>query len=83
MKMTRRDFSDLSSLLDSVLQRTELATWEQMRHFYKAQGLTPERCRWDCFHGIPQERRVALTHRLYAYLNDTHIDTALRRIVNS
>jgi hypothetical protein len=50
---------------------------------YEQQGLTSERWRWDLLHraqrlGFLPERFVIDT--LYPYVNDNHIDTALRRI---
>jgi hypothetical protein len=53
---------------------------------YEQHGLTPKRWRWD----LPQraERLGFLPERfvldtLYAYVNDDHIDTALRRITGT
>ena len=37
------------------------------------------RFRWDLFWATRQESKII--HDLYQYLNDTHIDTALRSIV--
>lgn len=37
------------------------------------------RYRWDLFWAVRQESKII--HELYQYLNDTHIDTALKSIV--
>jgi hypothetical protein len=46
------------------------------RDRYKADGLSDMRFRWDCLHISRFD-----VCSLYAYLNDSHIDTALKRIV--
>ena len=43
---------------------------------YEQKGLSPERFRWDMLHFSGFDTRP-----LYSYLNDSHIDTALKRIV--
>lgn len=46
------------------------------RDRYKVDGLSDMRFRWDCLHISRFD-----VCSLYAYLNDSHIDTALKRIV--
>ena len=46
---------------------------------YRARGLTPKRFRWDCSHAA--RLTTWMCDNLYSYLNDTHIDTALRAIM--
>jgi len=51
---------------------------------YRARGLTSKRWRWDLLWrakrlGFIPERFIEDT--LYSYCEDTHIDTALRRII--
>lgn len=50
---------------------------------YMKQGLSEMRFRWDTFWGIPIERRVPWANKVYKYLNDNHIDTALKRVVEA
>ena len=40
-----------------------------------------KRYRWDLFYATPQDVRGELVSELYQYLNDAHIDTALKSIV--
>ena len=57
---------------------------------YKSQSFTPKRLRWDILNSCGVRITSAGTHRddvekdlqLYDYLDDTHIDTALRKILN-
>jgi hypothetical protein len=54
--------------------------------YYSARGLGAERHRWDMFHHanaciLPPEQ--CLVTALYKYLDDSHIDTALRYIVRT
>ena len=70
-----------------ILRRASLGWLERhpLRH-YVALGLSDERHRWDMFHHanaciLPPN--PCLVTALYAYLNDSHIDTALRYIVRT
>ena len=77
MKMRPADYAALkAAVLPSMEQLLETD--------YRAAGLSPMRWRWDCLRhskvkigdgvGVPGDLN------LYAYCNDTHIDTALRKI---
>lgn len=39
------------------------------------------RLRWDILYAIPQAIRQPLIDELYKYMNDSHIDTALKAIL--
>ncbi len=71
MKMTKHDFFCLSKALDTIKPRIIAAAPQ-----YRAAGLSDKRLHWDCL------RAAGLTPwlcgSLYKYLNDDHIDTALR-----
>ena len=72
MKITPADFETMKS---------RVAPWDtpETRAKYEAAGFTSKRHRWDLL------RYAGLTlwmcDVLYVYLNDSHIDTALRAIV--
>lgn len=57
------------------------------RSRYAAAGLSDERYRWDLLrHGLKQRNPEQpstqwICDELYPYLNDSHIDTALRHLV--
>ena len=47
---------------------------------YKVAGLSEKRFRWDLLYAAKLSPWIC--DNLYSYLNDEHIDTALRKIVN-
>jgi hypothetical protein len=77
MKMRPEHFRALrTALLDAGGERLET-----IRAAYQARGLSAQRFRWDAFWAIPARIRDPLSKELYTYLNDSHIDTALKAIV--
>ena len=71
MKMSHDLYTALEAAIVARLAKTPDA-WKR----YKCVGLTPMRFRWDLLHASGFKSAT-----LYdAGLNDTHIDTALRRI---
>ena len=53
---------------------------------YAAAGLSPMRLRWDCLRAATIEGKRGITwicDTLYSYLNDEHIDSALRAIFHT
>jgi len=74
MKMTTTDYERLRA---AVLPSMELVENGQYRAAYDADGLSAKRRRWDAAH---HAGTTTLICEMYAYLNDNHIDTALRAI---
>jgi hypothetical protein len=79
MKITNEHFATLSTML------APLDTAER-RAAYKAQNLTDKRYRWDLTYLAGHASKTDSCTRficdaLYSYLDDAHIDTALRSIV--
>ena len=72
MKMLAADYAALRDAIEYRF-RGEFTAWKDR---YKVDGLSDERFRWDCLHISGFN-----TCSFYAYLNDSHIDTALKRIV--
>jgi len=70
MKMKTTDYDELK---DAMYRRMRLC---ESRKEYEDRGLSAKRHRWDMLWGSG----YSITP-LYSYLNDDHIDTALRRIV--
>lgn len=61
-----------------------LAKHPNARAEYAAKGLSPMRFRWDVLYGTRIEGLTGnewLCRTLYPYMNDEHMDSALRRIV--
>ena len=81
MKMTKEDFNSLKLYIDTFLDDDPgiLIDYEEGR-FARADKVKDlnKRFRWDLYHRIIS---WDFRSRLYNYLDDTHIDTALRRIV--
>ena len=77
MKISDDDFSALKSTV-SPLDTSEARSAYQRRDFPRAELCrdVDKRYRWDLLHAS----RFPVTS-LYSYLDDTHIDTALRNIV--
>ena len=74
MKITPRDFQ----VVKTMLERSIVDTPANREAYIKA-GLSSKRYRWDCFRlsgGIS-----FLCNELYAYMNDDHMDTALRKLI--
>jgi hypothetical protein len=81
MKMKQTDFDALHNVIRNSFSPggrnfTEGRGFSECRKSYHAAGLTDERFRWDCLWSSGFD-----TRSLSSYLNDSHIDTALRRIV--
>jgi len=81
MKMTPADFERLSAALALVWTPEREAA-----HRAAVSGACRDiekRLRWDFFWAIPRETRQAMMDNFYTYLDDTHIDTALRRAMGN
>jgi hypothetical protein len=52
---------------------------DELRSQYKAQGLSDKRYRWDLTYLANSTRFICDV--LYEYMDDSHVDTALRKIV--
>ena len=80
MKMTRPDFDDMLGSIRSYFEQCkglpDEPTFSERQHQFKIAGYTEERFRWDCLW-----RSGHVCRHLYAYLNDSHINTALKAIV--
>ncbi len=72
MKMTPEHYQHLRDAI------TPLDTPEH-RSAYAAKGYTAKRYRWDLMYAARLSQWAC--DNLYSYLNDDHIDTALKRIV--
>jgi hypothetical protein len=72
MKIKTADYNALRDAIEYWF-RGEFTAWKDR---YKVNGLSDERFRWDCLYISRFD-----VSELYAYLNDSHIDTALKRIV--
>jgi hypothetical protein len=76
MKMTKEHYGVLEEAIREVINK-----YPDMQQAYKEQGFSSMRYRWDLYHSINRSRSFKI--ELYTYLNDNHIDTALKRITGT
>ena len=77
MKMKKEDYQYLKSRLEHLIEKIQ-----SHREWIIAEGKAKDvemRLRWDLLHAAKIDDFIIDT--LYPYLNDTHIDTALRKIM--
>ena len=81
MKMQSEHYTQLEALINTVINEIDAPIWE-LELAYKNAGHTPTRFRWDLLWAIPRKSRQEWFDNcgIYTYLNDDHIDTALRAI---
>lgn len=76
MKMIKTHYDHMKQAIDKVLNNNPNAY-----EGYVEKSLSNMRFRWDIMHAA-NLTSYACNH-LYGYLNDGHIDTALRKITNT
>ena len=76
MKIKQEHYRIISNALNAVGEKLNAASKE-----YKQNGMSEMRFRWDVFYFAKIEGNSTkwLCDNLYSYLNDSHIDTALRQ----
>ena len=82
MKITKEDYNRLDRLIKDCIKRNSIKP-------IKDYDISPVRYRWDIFHttldwlqynNIPD---YLFIRRLYDYLNDNHMDSALKNILKT
>ena len=76
MKMQKAHYDYLKRAIGSHLENRDAPS---IVSNYRDNGLTPKRFRWDCTYGAKLSTWIC--DNLYDYLDDTHIDTALRSVM--
>ena len=82
MKIKPEDFKTLKEAMDETINKYPKAMDD-----YKSKGLSKKRFAWDVLHcseitGYNSSTQF-VCDRLYKYLNDNHIDTAVLRIIGT
>ena len=72
MKMTQKDYNKL---------KIEITKYVSDKNIIMNNRDNTERLRWDLIHFMVDDKRYAIIP-LYDYLNDNHIDTALKSITD-
>lgn len=80
MKMTQSDYNLLESHIQGLMLNLELNLDDCKQKYHEA-GLSMMRFRWDLYHAC--NPRGKLFKHFSNYLNDSHIDTALRKITGT
>ena len=80
MKMQKDHYLHLKVMIKTAVLEAGKPV-EEFAKAYQAAGHTAKRFRWDWLYAVPMVNRQEWFDRgIYAYLNDDHIDTALRSI---
>jgi hypothetical protein len=76
MKIKAEHFATLKSLIEPVKAQTPVPEYVKANPTF-----SPKRVRWDYYHAAGKDARELLCGTLYQYMNDDHMDTALKAIV--
>lgn len=76
MKIKPEHYEHLRDTLTGIVDRNRA----QVEEYFSRDTMTPMRKRWDLLHAARLSPWISST--LYPYMNDDHLDTALRRIVS-
>ena len=80
--MTPLHFDALELAIQTAIKESGKSI-SDFRSAYQDAGLSEKRLRWDILWSVPADVRKNLFTDFYHYLDDTHIDTALRKIVTN
>lgn len=83
MKIKQQDYQAIKTALSETIESKGHALYMAHKESLKQDNRVKDqqtRFIWDCFYSIPAGQRNPLTSALYAYLNDNHIETALKTI---
>lgn len=75
MKIKPEDYEQLKAAMAKVAKQYPIANYRDL-----APSFSETRIAWDYFWAA-NGRACEISNRLYKYLNDSHIDTAVRRII--
>lgn len=73
MKIKPQHYAALKERIEEILEKDS-----NIKNSYKAAGFSKERLAWDLFHVSRMDVKM-----LYTYLNDSHIQTALFKIIGN
>lgn len=83
LKIKPEDYQALKTAIEKVLET--LGGFKKVSEDYRKAGYSDKRFRWDCLWAtrlrIGDGKGAPGDLNLYAYMNDDHIDSALKHIV--
>ena len=80
MIMKTEHFIQLVEMIEENNKKYDLVIEDWIEH-KMINNWSEKRMRWDMLWSVGREKRQAWFDAVYQYLNDDHIDTALRKIV--
>jgi len=80
MKMKTEHFNQLAEMIEENNKKYDLIIEDWIEHM-KINNWSEKRMRWDMLWSVARDKRQAWFDCVYQYINDDHIDTALRKIV--
>lgn len=82
MRIKPEDFNWLSEKISAKVSELNAETnGNGIEVAMKKYNWTKNQTRWNIFHKVNRETNSELSKRLYEYLNDKHIETALIKII--
>jgi hypothetical protein len=78
MKIKPEHYEHMKQAINAIPEEGKKAHFEYLKTDDRVKDIN-KRFRWDCFHAA--KLSIFACDVLYYYLNDTHIDTALKAIV--
>ena len=78
MKIKRQDYNMMKEM---ILSHNTPERIREMQEEYKKAGASDVRFRWDLWNRVVGSLHLVCSV-LYEYLNDDHIDSALKHIIN-
>ena len=81
MKMKKEHFEELKAEIEKF-DLEKLAEQYEKGNFPRSESVNDLQVRfvWDVYWRLPNQWRIEFMRDLYEYLNDNHIETALKRI---
>lgn len=76
MKMKPEHYKHLETEIKKVME-----AYPNLKNAYEKDGLSGKRFRWDILYAA--KLSTWISDNLYSYLNDDHIDTALKKITST
>lgn len=81
MKMQKEHYEQLKTMIEQSLAINDKTIFE-IQETYECSDLSEKRMRWDLLYSVPYKQRSEWfdKNEIYKYLDDDHIDTALRQL---
>lgn len=78
MKIKQEHYQEMERIINEFMA-SQANSLDTIHKNYQAQGLSDKRFIWDCFYASKLPRFAC--DNLYSYMNDCHIESALKSII--